>query len=451
MKFCFPISLSLFRRLTLLGVVAVVAGLAPVVATATCSDVTAALAGGSCHNSGGFVRECDTKPAANGNPNQTDVWSHSHPASGAGSGTISDTLIGRYTCNRCAEIAQPIFDVKSDGSSACIDGCTYEPQEGGNTDTVRSGNWLSQLKTQTYAPSGKLCLPGLPPLITKPPKVCGGASCNDIPGQQYCALDGAGNRVCVPYPTPQKPGGCISSGDTTLCAGKPPPLPPNPPVADPNTDIAGTDEYGHQNGNGPINLTIVNNYNNSGNQPNNGANPGDVGDSPGATKPKPGSGNDPASSSSTGNAGDGTTASGGGDCNTPPIVGGSPAAQAIAYQAWKTRCAVEKGGNGNLGTGTVGTLGDLYKPTGDTVDSAVTDFQASIKDAPIGAAVTGFFTVENTGGSCPTWSMPESDWLPAQTFDFYCRPDLDFVLDGARIVILIAFAFAAFRIGFGEA
>lgn len=388
--------------------------------------------------------KCDDQPNKPANPPYWQVIQHEPPE-------WTPRAYYSYLIVSCSE--KPSYPGSyGDNISVCRSGCMYAPQSGGTTDTVRSGSWFAQLRQTTYVPTGATCdSSALPEPPTKNPTICGGGSCHDTSGHSYCAVDSGGAQFCVPEPTPGQPGGCASSGDSTLCAGNPPPIPGNPPVADPYTDISATDSYGHQDGNGAISNTTVNNYNNSGQPAQNGAVPGDSGDAPDAPNPKPGSGNDPASSSSSGAKGNGTTATGGGDCNTPPIVTGDAAAGAIAFQAWKTRCAVEKGGSSGLGTGTVGTLGELYHPSGDTVDSVVQTFQTGIKDAPVSAAVTGFFQVDHSGGSCPTWSTPESDWLPAQTFDFYCRPDLANLLDGARIVILIACAYAAFRIAFGDA
>jgi hypothetical protein len=120
----------------------------------------------------------------------------------------------------------------------------------------------------------------------------------------------------------------------------------------------------------------------------------------------------------------------------------------VAYQAWKTRCAVE--GN-KLGTGPVDSLGDLYTPSTDTTASVVADFQAKVQQAPIASSVTGFFQVNAMGGACPVWTMPANEWMPALTFDFYCRPELQDILDLARVVVLIACAYVAFRIAFGDA
>lgn len=341
--------------------------------------------------------------------------------------------------------------------SICFQGCTYKPTNpldgmDGGLRTCVAGVGGACSTQASYKPTGGTCGDGPgtdttpPPPPPAMPKLCGGGSCYDPNTGKGCALDANGNQVCMDV-KPGAPGGCISSGETTLCSGNPPPIPPQDKVPDPPSDIVGSDNYGQQpidgsGGGGSINNTTINNYNNgmSGGDgtPNNGGTAGDSGTP---------TGGDPAPGSSTG--GPPTTSSGGGNCGTPPLITGDPAAQQIAYQAWATRCAIERQGDG-LGKGTVNAKGTLYTPSTETMGQVVANFQASVQDAPIGKAMTGFFTVTSTGGACPVWTLPSNDWLPEQTFDFYCRAELSDLLDGARIIILIVCAFVAFRIAMGD-
>ncbi|WP_424680889.1 hypothetical protein [Frateuria sp. YIM B11624] len=346
--------------------------------------------------------------------------------------------------------------------NVCLAGCSYKPTN--PTDgTDGSLNTCVKLANGTrvcggaavYKPTGDTCGSGPggdttpPPAPPPPPKLCGGGSCYNPTTGDACALDANGNQVCHNI-KPGAPGGCISSGETTLCTGNPPPMPPTDKVPDPPSDIVGSDDYTQQpvppggGAGGTVNNTTVNNYNNgtSGGDgtANNGGGPGDSG------TPTDGGG-DPAPGSSSG--GPPVTSSGGGTCGTPPIVTGDAAAQQIAYQAWATRCAIE-GQNKGLGTGQVGELGTLYTPSTDTVSSVVGNFQTSVQETPIGKSMTSFFTVTGMGGACPVWTLPASDWLPEMTFDFYCRPELGDLLDLARIIILITCAYAAFRIALGD-
>ena len=302
--------------------------------------------------------------------------------------------------------------------------------------------------------------PAPPPPDTNPPKpdpvpqTCAGASCYDPTHDQYCGTTG-GVQVCVPggpgrgfdnggKPVPPSPGepqgACASMGESTLCVGSPnapqPPAPPKSPIADPPTSITNIDHYVQTNPvTGAKTPVTVTSYTNPGSSPiQSGQQGGDTGPAP-------------ASSSGGGHKGDGTTSTGGGDCNTPPVVMGSGGLNAVAYQTWKTRCAVE--GN-KLGTGTVNSLGDLYTPSTDTTASVVADFQAKVQQTPVATAVSGYFQVGTVGGSCPVWTLAATDWMPAMTFDFYCRGELSELLDMARLVVLITCAYVAFQIAMGD-
>lgn len=181
----------------------------------------------------------------------------------------------------------------------------------------------------TWKPNGEAV--GNPPPAADPPPLapalCGPGVCFDGNANKYCANAGA---VCVDAPSPTSPpaGGCITGGDTTLCIGTPiPPKPSNPPVSDPASQIAASDKFTQKTGGptNPITNVTVNNYNATGSNPQNGAKPGDS--------------QDPAPSSSSGGAkGDGTRASGGGNCNTPPICEGAAATCMVVTQTYLLRC-----------------------------------------------------------------------------------------------------------------
>lgn len=306
---------------------------------------------------------------------------------------------------------------------------------GGNTSqdgTVSNGDG------STPSPA----IPSVPtpvPTTSQPsPKVCNGGSCYDLNTDSYIAVDGNGNQISVPGSAARGSGSCITSGDSAACAGSSPPSPPSSAIPDPVASHTGSDQYTQINPvTGSKQTVVVNTYTNPGAPgTTNGQKPGDSG---------------PASSSSTGSkSGDGTTSSGGGDCNTPPLVNGSGGMSAIAFQTWKTRCDIESQGGNKLGTGTVNSLGDLYTPSTDTTQSVVGEFQSSVMQTPIAGAATNFFNVGAVGGSCPTWTLAATDWNAEQTFDFYCRPEADEALDMARVVLLIVCAYVAFQIAMGD-
>lgn len=339
---------------------------------------------------------------------------------------------------------------RGDGSTVS---CTMTFTPSGSPPTANQ--WGSWHTTGTLAASGDTCdgtgggewktsggakpspLPDSPatsPPVTNPPQACGGGSCYDAANDQYCAVAG-GAQVCVSGTQARSAGGCASMGDATLCAGSPAPIPTAPPVSpisDPGTQIKSSDTWTQADATTGANKVItVNTYGAGATTPTSGQNAGDSGPAP--------------ASSSGGPKGDGTTSSGGGDCNTPPIVNGSGGLSAVAYQTWATRCALQgsKGGTGD-------SVGTLYTPSGDTAQSVVAGFQAQVQGAPIAGAVSGFFSVGGGGGACPTWTLAATDWNPELTFDFYCRPEADEMLDMARVVVLILCAYVAFQIAMGD-
>lgn len=273
----------------------------------------------------------------------------------------------------------------------------------------------------------------------KSPTLCGGGSCHDTAAGQYCAVDGNGVQVCVPDTTPPS-GGCASSGDTTLCVGSPPPLPPNPPIADPSTGIAGSDTYGHQSGGGTITNTTVNNYNNNGSSPNNGAQSGDAGNAPDSNNPIPGGSHDPASSSSSGAPkGDGTSASGGQDCNSPPICEGSAATCMVAKQTWLLRCP--PGGQAGDDSGPAGQDGNTDVPGLDGIGEGPGEgfirSETVLDKLDQGGLGAG-------GGTCPKLVSLDLDQYGVH-LDSDALPWCD-ILDAIRYMLLFLGAFVSLRI-----
>jgi len=80
------------------------------------------------------------------------------------------------------------------------------------------------------------------------------------------------------------------------------------------------------------------------------------------------------------------------------------------------------------------------------VASVFSDFSAKAKQTPLVSAASGFFDIGSVSGSCPTWTVPESEWLPAMTFDFYCNATALEIIGWAGWVILCVGAFRAFEI-----
>jgi len=350
---------------------------------------------------------------------------------------------------QCA--AKPSFFSSFNGDASdglCDSGCGFVADTSAGITITRNATGQGAVAA-TFKPTGATCdgsgggaTNPVPPVnspavftpnLPDPPKLCGGGSCyNPRTGDACAVVDG--HQLCRKFPTTAQPsGGCVSGeGGATLCVGAPPPMPGNPPIADPALSLRSSDTYQKQENapTGAVLPVVANIFTPS------PASPVDSGQQAGDSGPAP--------ASSTG--GPEVTSSGGGDCNTPPIITGSPALAQVAFQAWKTRCAIE----GTQG-GVVGGLGDLYTPSTDTVGSVVGEFKAGVAASPVASSVTGFFSVGSVGGSCPVWTVPENDYLPAMTFDFYCRPELADLLDMAQFVLLIGCAYAAWRIAMGDA
>ena len=337
-----------------------------------------------------------------------------------------------YTGSACAD--KPTYPGSvGDNITVCQGGCLYAPREdddGAQTDTVRSGSWFASLKSVTYVPTGGTCAGDVPPPPI-PPHLCGGSSCIETGGSDFCAKASDGTVVCVPRPNPGAPGTCSSGGGTTLCAGNPPPLPPNPPIVDPATDIAGTDTYGHQSGSGTINNTTVNNFNNTGSPASNGGASGDAGNAPGSPAAPPGSPNGPPKPEGEADHG---SYSGGGDCNTPPICSGDKPTCGVVDQVWLSRC---KG---------PGKASSSAQPEWTKVgpgDAAVYDDVPAAEPGFVEEKVVDASMIESTGwvgNSCP--ALPQAGPLHLEEYqDFWCA-----WLSKIRAVFLIFGAFVAVKI-----
>ena len=324
---------------------------------------------------------------------------------------------------------------QSDGSSVQCGG-TFAP----SAPPIQN-EWSSWWTQGTWTPSGNVCGvgaggngadwtdaagkpadPAPPPAGTEPPKdtppkTCGDVSCYDPSKGQYCA-QGSSGQVCTTGapPAPASGGSCTSGGDTTVCSGSPQaPAPPATKVPDPPTATQGTDKYttaDPKTGNVYNNTTTV--YNNGAGSTSSGAGAGDSSPSNpskgSSTGGGSGTGTGSGSTGGTGGTGTGTGgtgtgtgggdkddgdktgASGGGDCNNPPSVTGSPALGMVATQAWQTRCQTEKVSKGvdalgksvdkvvGVVTGT-GDPGDITTPSGQSAWTATPSSGDAVADA----------------------------------------------------------------------
>lgn len=217
-------------------------------------------------------------------------------------------------------------------------------------------------------------IPGPPttPLAPEPPppKICDGVSCYDPGTDKYCAGVAGGGQVCVPGSSGRGgPGGCASSGDSTICAGpQQAPTPPPSQVPDPPSQISGAGETTHATpptpgsggqGGGVV-IVHTTTYGQPGSSANNGAGSGDSAPAP------------PSSSGGTGSFG------GGGSCDTPPACTGDAVLCGIARTQWATTCQVHKDLAGTAPAPSLSSLGAglsaskvwVDAPAGTTVGDA---------------------------------------------------------------------------------
>jgi hypothetical protein len=213
---------------------------------------------------------------------------------------------------------------QSDGA-----GCVMKFTPDSPSFQLNGGDWGSH---GSYSATGDSCAPSDDPNGSNSPPpggpsvTCRGGSCYDAGNHQYCAVDATGKQYCIPATTVNGGGGCASSGDHTICGGSPPPLPPKPPaspISDPPTEINSSDHYLTADPvTGSNNTTIINNYGAGGSPSTSGQTSGDDGPAPSSSSPT----NDHGS------------ASGGADCNTPPVCTGDAPTCMVVSQQWLTRC-----------------------------------------------------------------------------------------------------------------
>lgn len=368
------------------------------------------------------------------------------------SGTYTGQAAPYASCSnadRCKS-KSPFFSIfngnQNDG--ICDDGCGFAVDMSAGITITRNASGASVVAA-TWKPTGATCdgsgggatndpppntpqtYPPKPTVISKP---CGGGSCYDPGTDQFCATSG-GQQFCVPGSQARTSGGCASSGDATLCVGSPPPAPPNPPIADPATQIRQQDTYTQQTNGGPVKQLTTNIFTgSSGTQTSSGQGPTDSGPAPASTVPaKPGSYGD------------------GGDCNIPPVCSGDAVLCGIARETWRNRCSAKTSADQArkdlVGDGT--PPGDApalgRSPSADGVWSDTASTGDSIADA----ANRGEYDQSGLGfaSTCPLHDMSVS--LPGGR-SFAIQFGKGCELGGWLRAIVIAFAFfAAARITAG--
>lgn len=246
---------------------------------------------------------------------------------------------------------------------------------------------------------------------TPMPKTCGAGSCMDPSTGQFCGSS-EGVPVCVSGASARSSAGsCISSGDSTVCAGSP--TAPMPPASS-NPDAAGslknTDTYTQADPVTGANQTV---------QVNTFTNPGGAAITSGQGSKDTG----PASSSSTG----GTSCKPGELCNdryigapcdADPSVAGDPLLGAIAQDIHRIRCSSGDGLSASDFDGADRSLGDDHSADEVFVDGSGAGSGGSGDTGLSGLDSSGFL---GGHGSCPGFQPIQYLGMNILTSDGICQ------------------------------
>jgi hypothetical protein len=350
--------------------------------------------------------------------------------------------------------------VVNGSGGACVEGCAYGPA--GGVDKVSSAIGPTVIMSDSFKVLGQACAAGAPPPAPEKPKqVCTQAGtftyCQKPDGKQ-CYSATTGKQICwTPGETGEKNDGPVKqvrkAGETEI--------PPN--LQMPNGDSltkTGTSSTVTTTTNVTNNTTTTTNYTTTNGTNANGGK-------------AQGTGND-------GEKGDGSedgpTASGGGDCNSKPIVNGDAALDMVATQSWATRCAVEAGSAAKV-TGDVGDCASAFSVEGTSPvahqlramrkqlcvqpdwtkkgegDPSSEVDNGNAADGPglwgldLGTDVldTGGFM---GGGTCP--QLPSFSFGEFTTIDFNEMPWFCNLVAIMRAVLLLVGAFIALRLLMGD-
>lgn len=288
--------------------------------------------------------------------------------------------------NDCA--SKPPINGAGMKSPGCFEGCEYFPAT--NARRLDAANADSITFAETWGASGAQCSTPTPKKPYDPQKpVCftpQGASYSECvhPDGKHCITSARGTRMCwAPGETGDRNSADGKDGANRTVAPTTPTIPSV--VANPTPA-------------GPTTNTTINNttYN---------------------TSSATGSGSTGGTQGNTGTGG--TDAGAGGD-------GGE--------------------GEDQEGPGTAAApLADPYEGSEETVADVFADYKGRVSTTPMGNAITTFFTV-SVGGSCPSWSVPASEWWPTMVFDYHCTGILANTLSLVGYVLLAVVAYKAFQI-----
>lgn len=91
-------------------------------------------------------------------------------------------------------------------------------------------------------------------------------------------------------------------------------------------------------------------------------------------------------------------------------------------------------------------VGDLYEGTDKTVAGLVGQFWDQARAAPVFQGVTNFMGINATGGACPVFTLPASDFWNTMTFDAHCSGTWLALLQAMGWVVFAIASYVAVRI-----
>jgi hypothetical protein len=243
----------------------------------------------------------------------------------------------------------------------CEEGCAYKMQDQPITTTLyTAGGTVEKVIYEGYmAFTGEVCPSNAPPALPPVPQFCtpvaGQTLCIKQNGDHCTAVSGTRHVCFKPTETGPK-----TDGPKLVERLPGPDAPSAPQKMPPPGETFNKEGNSYRSTTTNNNLTTTTNtsiYNTT-----NGTNAAGPGGTDSGT-PSTGTG-----SGGEGNEGNEGTASGGGDCDSPPIVSGDQVLAMVATQSWATRCAVEAGNAAGV-TGDIGDCNSSFSVEGTTANA----------------------------------------------------------------------------------
>lgn len=314
-------------------------------------------------------------------------------------------VVSTHTCfSPAACLAKPVIplgtlNISVAGVKFCSANCEFEAKNGTQSAlTTGGGETLSVYTGGAYTPTGNQCSSGQVDPPADQPQQCVTDSSSTWPvcikkTGEHCVKSKTGRQLCwKPFETGEKTDQDVLQVRNAGASAATPSTPPPPGESfTPGASVSETTTTTAADGTARTVTTTTTNYTTAG-----GTNASGSGDAP----------------SDSGETGDGT---GTADSNSD---------------------------YGSAGDG----VGNLYTKKTDTLDTSFADFSTQVQATPIVAAITGFFTFNETA-ACPIFTVPENEWVPEMVFDWFCTGVIADLLPLMGVLCLAAAAWLGFKIG----